>query len=115
MRAASRSDDTRGVQRLQSPSVSQDHPPRPPDRSFSDRTEPLGEDQARRVEVRLIAAPRRRRWPGDARALRSAILSYAALGALPEASRAERPDVHSALAALVDLSRPYAEQKDTRG
>jgi DNA-binding NtrC family response regulator len=61
----------------------------------------------------VMAELRRRRWPGNARELENAILSYAALGTLPELPSAEAaPDLHLALAAMVDLQKPYAEQKD---
>lgn len=53
-----------------------------------------------------------RAWPGNVRELRGALAAYAALGALPAASRPRGGVLSLALDELVDVHRPYAEQKD---
>jgi transcriptional regulator with GAF, ATPase, and Fis domain len=53
-----------------------------------------------------------RDWPGNARELRNAVQAYAALGALPEAAFGGGCSLDAALAAVVDGTRPYAEQKE---
>jgi two-component system, NtrC family, response regulator GlrR len=64
------------------------------------------------LDPEVIAELTRRRWPGNARQLQNAILSYAALGALPDTPGVEVPDLQRTLTAMVDPRRPYAEQKD---
>src|SRR5262249_15474578 len=53
-----------------------------------------------------------RRWAGNARELQNAILAYAAIGALPDRPRSEPRELWQMLAPVVDLRRPYADQKD---
>jgi DNA-binding NtrC family response regulator len=53
-----------------------------------------------------------RRWPGNARELRNTINAYAALGELPDESAVGSSVSDLALGDLIDLARPYAEQKD---
>jgi DNA-binding NtrC family response regulator len=60
----------------------------------------------------VIEQLKARAWPGNARELRNAIQAYAALGVLPEASRAKTAMLDAALRELVDTTRPYAAQKD---
>jgi DNA-binding NtrC family response regulator len=52
-----------------------------------------------------------RPWPGNVRELKNAILAYSAMGILPTATRGDA-GLDAALRAAVDLSLPYAEQKD---
>jgi DNA-binding NtrC family response regulator len=54
----------------------------------------------------------RRSWPGNARELRNAIVSYAALGMLPTRPVAAPSELDQVVAQLVDLERPFAEQKE---
>jgi len=63
----------------------------------------------------VIAQLQRRRWPGNVRELRNVVQAYAALGRLPGAPHA--PDAGGAnagerLARSIDVTRPYADQKD---
>lgn len=51
-------------------------------------------------------------WPGNVRELRNAILSYVALGTLPMDRAIESSSLDSALSDFVDISRPYADQKE---
>ena len=62
----------------------------------------------------IITELRRRSFPGNARELQNAILSYAALGMLPDLTSAPAPPEPPRGHALpaVDLSRPYAVQKE---
>lgn len=60
----------------------------------------------------IIADLAQRSFPGNARQLRNAIESYAALGALPAASRAAKGGLEHALRPFVDASREYAAQKE---
>jgi two-component system, NtrC family, response regulator GlrR len=53
-----------------------------------------------------------RAWPGNVRELRNAIQTYSVLGALPERGTARDAELGDWLHRLVDLERPYAEQKD---
>jgi DNA-binding NtrC family response regulator len=55
---------------------------------------------------------RARAWPGNARELKNAISAYSALGQLPERPRVDQAELRSLMNGLVDLSRPYAEQKE---
>jgi two-component system nitrogen regulation response regulator GlnG len=52
-----------------------------------------------------------RRWAGNVRELQNAVLAFSALGSLPTAARSDA-GLDAALRAAVELSLPYAEQKD---
>ncbi len=52
-----------------------------------------------------------RRWAGNVRELQNAVLAYSSLGTLPTAARSDA-GLDAALRAAVELSLPYAEQKD---
>ncbi len=60
----------------------------------------------------IVERLRSHSWPGNARELKNAILAYAALGVLPEPTRAKGGLLSLGLGELVDVRRPYAEQKD---
>lgn len=60
------------------------------------------------VVEELIARP----WPGNIRELRGAVQAFAALGALPPASRVRGGMLDLALDEMVDPSGAYADQKD---
>jgi len=60
----------------------------------------------------LIAQLRTHDWPGNARELRNAIAAYQALGEVPAKISQNRSLLDNALADLVDLGRPYADQKE---
>jgi transcriptional regulator with GAF, ATPase, and Fis domain len=60
----------------------------------------------------VIEQLKSRMWPGNARELRNAVQTYVALGVLPERARPRGALLDLALAEVVDLGRPYAEQKD---
>jgi DNA-binding NtrC family response regulator len=51
-------------------------------------------------------------WPGNARQLRNAVETFAALGMLPQPGLTRGPGADALLAGLVDLNRPYVDQKD---
>jgi len=53
-----------------------------------------------------------RRWPGNARELKNAIVAYGALGLLPEKRPPPPAELQQLIASVVDLSTPFAEQKD---
>ena len=53
-----------------------------------------------------------RPWPGNVRELRNAVQSFAALGTLPEPVGPNAAVLEAVLGDLVDLRRPYAEQKE---
>ena len=53
-----------------------------------------------------------RAWPGNVRELRNAVQAYAALGSLPAADGPQAGALELALSQLVDVERPYVEQKD---
>lgn len=60
----------------------------------------------------IIDEMSRRSWRGNARELKNAIVSYAALGDLPSRPSSRSPELEQSIATLIDLSRPFAEQKD---
>ncbi len=65
------------------------------------------------LPVDVIARLRARRWPGNVRELRNVVQAYAALGRLPvEATSAEALGGATTLDRLIDVTRPYADQKD---
>ncbi len=88
----------------------------PPLRDRPEDIEVLAQAFARRagaVELppEVLATLKGHVWPGNVRELQNAVLAYLAIGELPETTP-NRSLLDSALADLVDLSRPYAEQKE---
>jgi DNA-binding NtrC family response regulator len=59
----------------------------------------------------VIEQLKARPWPGNVRELSNAIQSYAALGQLPQAP-VRMPMLDQAFAEMVDVAKPYADQKD---
>jgi DNA-binding NtrC family response regulator len=53
-----------------------------------------------------------RSYPGNVRELRNAVQAWAALGTLPEPERMRTNELERVLADLVDVNRPYGDQKD---
>jgi len=89
----------------------------PPLRERPEDVEPLAEHFARGAGLpglppAIIADLRTRTWAGNARELRNAILSYAALGALPDRPVAPPTELEQLVAQLIDPTRPFAEQKE---
>ncbi len=77
----------------------------------------LAQSFAEQVEAGVLPGPvieqlKARPWPGNARELRNAVQAYAALGVLPERTRPRGALLDLGLEEVVDLGRPYAEQKD---
>jgi DNA-binding NtrC family response regulator len=60
----------------------------------------------------LLARWRSLPFPGNARELRNAVEAYAALGDLPEAPTSTAAEVGAGLRPLIDLERPFMDQKD---
>ena len=61
----------------------------------------------------VVAELATRPWPGNVRELKNAVRAFAALGEVPDATRARAAnDLDGAIALVVDPSRPYAEQKE---
>jgi DNA-binding NtrC family response regulator len=60
----------------------------------------------------IVAQLEARPWPGNVRELRNAVSTYAALGVLPDSTLPRRSLLEVGLAELIDVGRPYAEQKD---
>jgi len=60
----------------------------------------------------VIEQLRGRAWPGNVRELRGVVQAYAALGVLPAPSRVRGSLIDLALDEAVDLTVPYAAQKD---
>jgi two-component system, NtrC family, nitrogen regulation response regulator GlnG len=54
----------------------------------------------------------RHTWPGNARELRNAVQTFVAVGALPEETQPLLPALEQALKEVIDIGRPYAEQKE---
>jgi DNA-binding NtrC family response regulator len=90
----------------------------PPLRERPEDIEPIARAFAEAHGIGALPSPlvgrlRARTWQGNVRELRNAILAYAALGVLPEPAAAGAPALLDAgLMGLVDVHRPYAEQKD---
>jgi DNA-binding NtrC family response regulator len=53
-----------------------------------------------------------RDWPGNVRELKHALLAYSAVGMLQTPEQTPLGDLEAALRRVVDLTRPYTEQKD---
>jgi DNA-binding NtrC family response regulator len=53
-----------------------------------------------------------RSWPGNVRELRNVMQAYAALGTLPRAPRSSEGGLEAELAQIVEVDKPYADQKD---
>jgi two-component system, NtrC family, response regulator GlrR len=64
----------------------------------------------------LISRLRARAWPGNVRELRNVVQAFAALGRLPPEggglSAADAAGVGDTLDRMIDVARPYADQKD---
>ena len=60
----------------------------------------------------IVARLRARRWPGNVRELRNVVQAFAALGRLPPDSLAPEAQGGLDLERSVDVTRPYADQKD---
>jgi DNA-binding NtrC family response regulator len=89
----------------------------PPLRERTEDIDPLAQHFAEQaglppLDDSMLADLRDRAWHGNARELRNAIVSYAALGALPDRPRAPLPEVAALLSPLLDMDRPFIEQKD---
>ena len=89
----------------------------PPLRTRPEDVELLAQSFARGIGAETLPSPvieqlKARAWPGNARELRNAVQAYAALGVLPERARPRGALLDLALEEVVDLARPYAEQKD---
>jgi DNA-binding NtrC family response regulator len=65
-----------------------------------------------RLPPELVARLRARRWPGNVRELRNVVQAFAALGRLPSESSGIEVAGEDMLARLIDVTRPYADQKD---
>jgi DNA-binding NtrC family response regulator len=60
----------------------------------------------------LREAFKRHSWPGNVRELRNAIQAFAAVGTVPFAATPELGELEAVLSRLVDVTKPYAEQKE---
>ncbi|MBX3223831.1 MAG: sigma 54-dependent Fis family transcriptional regulator [Labilithrix sp.] len=60
----------------------------------------------------IVARLRSRLWPGNVRELRNVVQAYAALGRLPGDQGAADAASGDALERRIDVTRPYADQKD---
>jgi DNA-binding NtrC family response regulator len=60
----------------------------------------------------ILADLTSRPWPGNVRELRGVLAAFAALGALPSTTCRRGALLPLALDEIVDVRRPYAEQKD---
>jgi DNA-binding NtrC family response regulator len=89
----------------------------PPLRERPEDIELLAQTFARAAGVAELPADvaeqlRKQPWPGNARELRNAVEAYVAIGSLPEARGPDLPMLDYALRQTLDISRPYAEQKE---
>jgi transcriptional regulator with GAF, ATPase, and Fis domain len=65
------------------------------------------------LPAEVIGRLRARRWPGNVRELRNVVQAFAALGRLPpEGVGPEGSSGEDMLERLIDVARPYADQKD---
>jgi DNA-binding NtrC family response regulator len=89
----------------------------PPLRDRPEDIEPLARLFASAAGLKELPAPMLERlkaqaWPGNARQLRNAVETFAALGMLPSPGSAKAPSAELALAQFVDVHRPFLEQRD---
>jgi DNA-binding NtrC family response regulator len=89
----------------------------PPLRERPEDVEPLAQRFARAAGIEEIPRDvleklKARPWSGNARELRNAVQAYAALGVLPEPARSKAALLQLALQDLVDVTQPYARQKE---
>jgi DNA-binding NtrC family response regulator len=63
----------------------------------------------------IIDRLKTRAWPGNVRELRNAVHAYAALGVLPDVTRSKAALLRLALTDLIDMTRPYTQQKEELG
>ena len=64
------------------------------------------------LPVGVLEQLKGRSYPGNVRELQNAIQSYAALGDLPQGGAMRLSTLEQAFGEIVDVQRPYAEQKD---
>ena len=64
------------------------------------------------LDPAVVAQLRARPWPGNARELLNAVQVFGALGQVPEAPRIGGDGLEQGMSELVDVTRPYADQKD---
>ena len=64
------------------------------------------------LPAQVLGQLRARSWRGNVRELRSAVAAYAALGTLPEAHHLQGTPLEVLVRGAIDLSQPYAEQKE---
>ncbi len=67
---------------------------------------------ARPLPPSVLESLKARRWPGNVRELRNVLQAHAVLGTLPRPPETTPESASTALAGLVDLSKPYAVLKD---
>ena len=89
----------------------------PPLRERLEDIEPLARRFARAMNAKdvpeeIIAALRGRSFPGNVRELRNVVSAWVALGVLPEQERTMGGELERVLADLVEVGRPYADQKE---
>jgi transcriptional regulator with GAF, ATPase, and Fis domain len=90
----------------------------PPLRERPDDIEPLARHFAEEAGLStglpksLLDDLKRRQWPGNARELKNAIVSYQALGALPPKPARSEGELEEWLSRVVDPNRPFAPQKE---
>lgn len=91
--------------------------PVPPLRDRPDDVVPLAQHFARQqgldpLDDATLAELQGRSWPGNARELKNALVSFQALGVLPGGSTSGVPTVSTRVSSLVDLDRPFVDLKD---
>lgn len=89
----------------------------PPLRQRPDDVAPLAQYFAHQqgldpLDAATMTELQRRSWPGNARELKNALVSFQALGVLPDAASSGVPTVATQVSSLVDLDRPFVELKD---
>ena len=89
----------------------------PPLRERMEDLEPLmsrfaTESRAPALPEELREAFERHSWPGNVRELRNAIQAFAAVGTVPFAAPPELGELEAVLLRFVDVTKPYAEQKE---
>jgi two-component system, NtrC family, response regulator GlrR len=89
----------------------------PPLRERADDVEPLiarfsAEAHAPALPDETVAAFKRHAWPGNVRELKNAIQAFAAVGTVPFAAPPELPELRAVFSRLIDVTKPFAEQKE---
>jgi DNA-binding NtrC family response regulator len=64
------------------------------------------------LPVEVLSELNARAWPGNVRELKHALMAYSAVGTLQTRDETALGDLDAVLRQILDITRPYAEQKE---